>query len=125
MWARVLTSDKVAVSRLGGDLHRDGFEIRPDVQPDVDGTYSLYAQWNPGERTTTVVRPGAGEPAPISTLLDDALAHLLSATVASTRSHDEAEVEDVLTATRQQIKVLFSGSDAPRRYLQAVVSPQA
>lgn len=124
MWARVLTSDKVSVSRLGGDLHREGFEIRPDVQPDADGAYSLFAQWNPGERTTTVVRPGSGEPAPADTLLDDALTHLLTATVASTRRHDGSDIEDVLADARQQIKTLFSGSDAPRRYLQGVGTPQ-
>lgn len=124
MWARVLTSDKVSISRLGGDLHRDGFEIRPDVQPDADGNYSLYAQWNPGERTVTVIRPGSGEPAPGDNLLDDALTHVLTATIAATRRDDGSDLETVLAAARQQIKALFSGSGAPGRYLQGLDTPQ-
>lgn len=123
MWAKVLTSDKIAVSRLGGDLHREGFEIRPDVQPDGDGAYSLYAQWNPGERTTTVLRPGAGEPDPTETLLDDALTHLLAAMVESTRRHDMTDLAEVLAGARQQIKALFSGPAETRRYLQGVRTP--
>ena len=122
-WAKVLTADKVAVSRLGGDLHREGFEIHATDEPDDEGGYSLYAQWNPGGRTTTVVRPGATDPAAIETLRDDALSHLLAATVASARRADEADLDDVLAVARQQVKALFTGPDEARRYLQANRTP--
>ena len=124
-WAKVLTADKVSVSRLGGELHREGFEIRATDDPDDEGVYSLYAQWNPGGRTTTVVRPGAGDPAATETLRDDALRHLLAATVASARRYDGADLDDVLADARQQIKALFTGPDEARRYLQAVRTPLA
>lgn len=124
-WAKVLTSDKVSVSRLGGDLHREGFEIHATDEPDDVGSYSLYAQWNPGGRTTTVVRPGATDLATTETLRDDALSHLLAATVASARQSDAADLDNVLAAARQQVKALFTGADEARRYLQAVRTPPA
>lgn len=124
-WAKVLTADKIAVSRLGGELHQEGFEIRPDAQPDAAGTYSLYARWNPGGSTTTLLRPGAGEPVPATdALLDDALAHLLAATVASSRDQDGPVLDDLLSGAREQVKDLFSSSEAPRRYLRGVESQQ-
>lgn len=124
-WAKVLTADKVSVSRLGGDLHREGFEIRATDVPDDEGGYSLYAQWNPGGRTTTVVRPGASDLAAAETLRDDALSHLLAATVAAARQGDGAGLDEILAGARQQIKALFTGPDEARRYLQAVRMPPA
>ena len=124
-WAKVLTADKVSVSRLGGELHREGFEIRATDEPDDAGGYSLYAQWNPGGQTTRVVRPGAGDPVATETLQDDALRHLLAETVVSALRHDGADLDDVLAGARQQIKALFTGPDEARRYLQGLRTPLA
>lgn len=123
VWAKVLTSDKVTVSRLGGELHREGFEIRPADEPDEEGDFSLYAQWNPGGRTTMIVRPGSGETAATETLQDEALTHLLAAAVALARRREGADLEEILASARQQIKALFTGPDEARRYLQEVRAP--
>ena len=71
------------------------------------------------------MRPGAGDPAATETLRDDALRHLMDATVASAREHDGADLDDVLAAARQQIKALFTSPDEARRYLQSLRTPPA
>jgi len=117
-WAKVLTSDKVAVSRLGGELHREGFDIRATEQPDEDGFHSLYARWNPDGPTQAVVRPGSGDAvARPEALRDEALGHVLTATV--TAAQDGADVEELVAAARQQVKALFVSTDEARRYLQS------
>lgn len=125
-WAKVLVADKVAVSRLGGELHREGFEIRPTDEPDADGSYALYAQWNPDGHTIAVVRPGAGDPAASTEQLrDEALEHLLAATAAAARGADGPDLQDLLVRARQQVKALFAGPDEARRYLQSAGVPPA
>lgn len=119
-WAKVLVADKVAVSRLGGELHREGFEIRATDEPDDDGSYALYAQWNPDGRTIAVVRPGAGDAAATTEQRrDEALEHLLATTVAAARGTEGADLDQLLHETRQQVKALFSGPDEVRRYLES------
>ena len=120
-WAKVLVADKVAVSRLGGELHREGFEIRPTDEPDADGSYALYAQWNPDGPTIAVVRPGAGDPAATTEQLrDEALAHLLAETVEAAHGAQGPDLEHLLARARRQVKALFSGPDEVRRYLQSL-----
>ncbi len=122
VWAKVLTADKVQVSRLGGDLHRQGFEINVLDEPDGDGTHSLYAQYNPGERTINVVRPGTNASEPAGSLLDEALAQLLTRFVQAVGpAEPAADLQDVLVRTRWEIKTLFTGPDAVRRYLRSSV----
>jgi len=131
VWAKVMTATKVEVSRLGGELHRQGFEITMTDKPDDEGAYSLYAQWNAGERTTTVVRPGSEHTVSSGTLLDTALTHLLADLVRGVEGRldptggplHETELKDLCSQARHELKVLFSGPDAVRRYLQGVQAP--
>ena len=64
VWAKVMTATKVEVSRLGGELHRQGFDINMTDKPDDEGAYSLYAQWNAGERTTRSCVPAVSTRCP-------------------------------------------------------------
>lgn len=128
VWGKVLTADKVQVSRFGGDLHRQGFEINVTEDADQDGSYSLYAQWNEGQRTTTVVRPGADDTAPPESLLDRALQQLLTDAIRAVQQPgsdpDEAiHIEAVVLHARQQIKAFLTSPDAVRRYLHEVQQP--
>ena len=131
VWAKVMTATKVEVSRLGGELHRQGFDINMTDKPDDEGAYSLYAQWNAGERTTTIVRPGSEHTVSSGTLLDTALTHLLTDLVRGVERRldpaggpqHETELEDLCSEARHEVKVLFSGPDAVHRYLRGVQAP--
>lgn len=126
VWAKVMTGSKVQVSRLGGELHRQGFEINMADKPDGNGAYSLFAQWNPGERTTTVLRPGSEDAVSTETLLDAALTHLLEDIVVAVQQRQDGrgpDLEELCGDARRDIRTLFTGPDAVRRYLRGAQTP--
>ena len=110
VWAKVLTDDRVRVSRLGGELHRQGFEVRPTDEPDEQGLYALFARWAPGERSSVVRLGGSGGASP-DALVDTALDHVLRDLLEAAR--DGGDVDELLAVTRPRVKTLFAGVSTP------------